>query len=97
MAAFRQLRFQKLAEWCQSDTNVRALTMTIDSDDTTNDVWKICEQMWLDNRIPPGSMKHYGGAGRVVWIDSGRVVDYDWCSELMDLDALKARTKHAFR
>jgi len=97
---FRQ-PFAKFAEWCAATSNNRPLTMMIDSDDTTNDVWKICQDLWRANNIAPGAMKTYGGAGRVVWIDRGQVVDYAWCTELMDddvrdIDILKTRTANAF-
>ena len=101
MVAFRQ-PFAKFADWCQANTNARVLTMIIESDDTTNDVWNICDQLWRTNNIDRGGMKNYGGAGRVLWIDNGEVVDYAWCMELIDyddienIDALKARTRAAF-
>src|SRR5262245_24165497 len=60
MAAFRQQRFQELADWCQSDTNVRALTMTIDPDDRTNDVWNISEQLRQNHNMERGSIKNFG-------------------------------------
>ena len=101
MVAFRE-PFAKFANWCQSATDVRALTMKIDSDDTTNDVWNISDELWRTHNINPGGLKNYGGAGRVLWIDNGQVVDYAWCRELMDyndldnIDVLKARTQNVF-
>jgi hypothetical protein len=101
MVAFRQ-PYAKFAEWCQSHIDARALTMLIDSDNTTNDVWSICNELWRMNSINPGGLKNYGGAGRVLWINKGQVVDYAWCMELINyedienIDTLKARTQNAF-
>ena len=98
---FRQ-PFEQYALWCQTDTDVVTSTMLIDAKDTTNDVWNICEQLWRSNNIDPGSLKTFGGAGRVVWIEQGQVVDYAWCWELLnhddidDIGMLKVRTKDAF-
>ena len=76
--------------------------MTIDSDDTQNDVWRICDELWRLNLIDPGGLKNYGGAGRILWVEDGKVVDYDWCealtdfSDLENFDALEMRTRSNF-
>jgi hypothetical protein len=36
--------------------------MPIDADDTSNDVWQICEEFWRKNDIHPAGLKNYGGA-----------------------------------
>jgi hypothetical protein len=102
MVAFRK-PFAKFADWCRASTDVRTLTMLIDADDTTGDVWNICQQIWMTNDIHQGGLKTYGGAGRVLWINRGQIVDYAWCKELTDdtdienIDALKTRTRKAFK
>jgi hypothetical protein len=81
VARFRR-RFTSLASWCQ-EMDVTALTMQIDPEHE-DDVWKICAELWTKNNIDPGGLKNWGGAGRVVWLDHGRVVDHAWCMEFLD-------------
>ncbi len=76
--------------------------MTINPDDTSDDVWKICRNFGA-SIISLQGLKNYGGAGRVLWITNGKVVDYVWCMELMNNydtnnteTLLKTRTKNAF-
>jgi hypothetical protein len=94
--------FASFADWCQANTKVSVLTMKLDSEDVTNDVWQICDQLWAENDIDQGGLKNSGGAGRVVWINNGRVVDYAWCMELTnadnieDTESLRTRTRKAF-
>ena len=101
MVAFRK-PFSKFAVWCESRTDTHALTLKIDPADKTNDVWNICDELWHTHNIKRGGLKNYGGAGRVLWIDKGQIVDYAWCMELMDdgdidnISALKTRTRNAF-
>jgi len=77
--------------------------MMINPDDTSDDIGKLCEQLWTKYDIPRGGLKNLGGAGRVLWIANREIVDYAWCMELMndnDTDdtetLLKARTQKAF-
>ena len=101
IVAFRR-PFAKFAWWCYADATARAITMKIDSDDTSNDVWSICDTLWSSNEIHPGGLKNFGGAGRVVWLKNGNVVDYAWCMELMQrnevetIALLQKRTRKAF-
>jgi hypothetical protein len=101
MVLFRR-PYTKFAEWCQDQPDIAALAMKIDPNDETDDVWKICDELWTTNRISRGGLKNYHGAGRVVWIDHGKVVDHAWCMELVDeheidnIDRLIARTRNAF-
>lgn len=96
MVHFRR-PFAKFADWCQTHTNTRALTMSINPHDTTNDVWHICQELWAQNNIDPGGLKNFGGAGRVLWIDKGQIVDYAWCFEVETIEMLTERTQKAFR
>lgn len=95
-AAMFQSPFLEFGQWCRDETEIRAVQMTIDSSDTSNDVWSICDEMWSSNDIDPGSMKTFGGAGRVVWLEDGEVLDYAWAWETMQQDELKQRTADAF-
>jgi hypothetical protein len=95
--------FERFAAWQMVHSDVRVFTMMINPDDTSDDVWRICEELWRKNDISPGGLKNLGGAGRVLWINNGKVVDYAWCMELMNHDdtdntemVLKTRTTKAF-
>ena len=67
-----------------------------------DEIWQICDDLWSRYDIPRGGLKNLGGAGRVLWIEDGRVVDYAWCTELMNeddrenIELLKVRTRRAF-
>ncbi len=101
MVAFRE-PFREFAEWSRSQ-DIRPVTLTIS--DEKDDAWKICQELW--NQIPEArsqhGLKHFGGAGRVVWLENGNVVDYAWCvfltnwEEIGDIDQLKKRTQNTFR
>lgn len=96
--------FAQLANWCQSETNFKAILIEIDGVGPPNDVWRICGELQVKYDLEAGGMRHTGGAGRVLWLDHGHLVDHAWCDVLFDeyryeasfLDALKARTKSAF-
>lgn len=100
VVAFRK-PFHEFARRRGPNGSIRLLTMTIDADDTGNDVWRICERIYRDYDIPQGGLKNFGGAGRVLWISNGRVVDYAWCKELLasnqneTVDELNDRTQRA--
>lgn len=94
VTAFR-FPYATFAAWCKQDTSIQTLSVKIDSE-SKDELWHMLQQIWLDNRIPPGGMKNYGGAGRVVWFRDGQVVDYAWCSEVHSVALLKARTAQAF-
>ena len=102
IARFRPC-FGEFAVWCQIHNDVQAVSMMINPDDTSDDVWQLCEQLWSKYDIPRGGLKNYGGAGRVLWLNNGKVVDYVWCMDLMNNydtgnteTLLKNRTKNAF-
>ena len=77
--------------------------MLIDASDTTNEIFSLCDQLWRANGIWPGALKHYGGSGRVLWIDNGQIVDYAWCMDVKkyedveNIESLKHRTRNAFK
>ena len=102
MVLFRR-PYTKFAEWSQDQPDIVALAMKIDPNNETNDAWKICDELWTTNRISRGGLKNYHGAGRVIWIDHGKVVDHAWCMELMgddeieNIDKLMTRTRNAFK
>lgn len=95
MVAFRQ-QFSDFAAWSSDNTNYRTISVKLDADSKDN-MWHAIQDFWQHNSISPGGLKTYGGAGRVVWLNDGRVVDYAWCTEILDLDRLKTRTRNAFR
>jgi len=74
----------------------KAITFKIDAE-SKDEMWYTLQDLRKNNSIPPGNMKTYGGAGRVVWFKDGRVADYAWCTELLEMDKLKSRTKDAFQ
>jgi hypothetical protein len=88
-------KYAEFAQGHRSHSRLRTLRMTIDSN-AKNEVWTICQELWRVNSISQGGLKNYGGAGRVVWLDNGRVVDHAWCNELFARDALNERTRRAF-
>ena len=50
------------------------------------------------NEIDVGGLKTYGGAGRIIWLEDGRVLDYEWCFEFLNEPSqLKARSRNAFQ
>jgi hypothetical protein len=95
--------FKEFASWCQTKTDVQVLTMMINPKDTSDDVWKLCHELWNKYDIDSGGLKTFGGDGRVLWINNGEVVDFAWCMEFMhesdtaDTAALlRTRTSKAF-
>lgn len=94
VAAFRS-PLATFAAWSEQNNNIQTLSVKIDSE-SQGELWDTLQQMWRDNRIPPGGLKNFGGAGRVVWFRDGQVVDYAWCTEVLSVEQLKARTANAF-
>lgn len=98
-----QVTFAKFAGHRQDHAGTRLLTMTVGPANMSNDVWEICEELWHNNNITSGGLKHLNGAGRVLWIENGKVVDYAWCQEIMstsdleNFDAITQRTRKAFK
>jgi len=96
MVAFRR-PFSKFSDWCREETNYRSASVKmIASGD--HELSKATQDLMRSNGIFLGGMKTYGGAGRVIWLEDGRVLDYEWCHELLnDPSKLKARSRKAFR
>jgi hypothetical protein len=95
VVAFRR-RFSEFAAWSNENTDYKTIRVTMDPD-LKDELSQTIQILWKDNSIARGGMKNYGGAGRVVWFDHGRLIDYAWCMELLDANALKSRTTAAFR
>lgn len=101
VAAFKEPH-ARFANWCVAKTNIRPLRIRIDPNDIENDAFHICDELWKANNISSGGLKTLGGAGRLVWMENGKVVDYAWCWEVMDkenpasIELLKQRTLKAF-
>lgn len=94
--------FDKFAAWCGSNPVVKPARLQIDPNDRDNEVWAICQGIWAQYGISLGGLKNFGGAGRVLWVDRGTIVDFAWCQELVDsadrsnVEILVARTRRAF-
>lgn len=86
------------ADWCSKNTDYKVLSVKLaDSQaDSQDELWAAIQELWQRYAISPGGMKTMGGAGRVVWFNEGRVVDYAWCWEVGDKSKLESRTKDAF-
>jgi len=95
MVAFRQ-PFSDFAAWSNDNTDYKTISITLDAD-SKDEMWHTIQDLWQDNSISPGGLKTYGGAGRVVWFNDGQVIDYAWCTEVLEVDKLKSRTKDAFQ
>jgi hypothetical protein len=88
--------FGDFAVWAATNTDYQVITVTLDGHGK-GDLWNAIQSLWQKNSISAGGLKTYGGAGRVVWFQKGRVADYAWYFEAPTVDKLKARTKAAFR
>jgi hypothetical protein len=92
--------FQEFGEWC-SLRGIRPLTLKI-TGNAEDDAWNICQKLWEENGIEPGYLRTHGGAGRVVWMEAGRVVDCVWMFDmegwpgLDSIEGMKVRTIAAF-
>jgi len=68
--------------------------------DTTlgsGETWDVLQQTWRDHNVITGGYKTWGGAGQVVWIRDGIVVDTAFLPDFPDLDSMKQRTLKNFR
>ncbi len=94
--------YQAFSEWCV-ENDICPLAISLDANDKTSEARQVCQKLWKDNAIAQGSMKNAGGAGRIVWLQDGTVVDHDWCTailnweNLQDIESWKNRTEEAFR
>jgi hypothetical protein len=95
VAAFRK-PFADFAQWCVQDANCEAFSATLKLDEPRDELWNEIQRLLEANAITGGGMRNLGGAGRIVWIKNGRVVDYAWFSEAFTRDDLVARTIQAF-
>lgn len=93
--AFRR-PFSDFADWAEANASFKTISVKLDADEQGK-LWNVVQAIWKANGISPGGLKTFGGAGRVVWFEDGRVVDYAWCMEVSEIGDLRARTVRAFR
>lgn len=89
-----ELKFNKFAESVSPQEDFRILT--IDLDDEHDSTWRRLATLWKQNDIELGGLKNLNGAGRIVWFQDGKVVDYEWGMNL-DEKALRERTEKAWK
>ena len=96
MVVFRR-PFSSFADWCREETDYRSVSVKMIA--YSNDKLSTATQeLMRTNEICQGGLRTYGGAGRVIWLEGGRVLDYEWCHEFLDEPSkLKARSRNAFR
>ena len=101
MEAFRK-PFEDFSKFANSH-GISTLTISIDPD-LEDESWEICQKLWgqIGDGKKQHGLKHFGGAGRIVWLDNGKILDYDWCAFLTnwdnidDIDWITNRTNAAF-
>jgi hypothetical protein len=86
--------FSQFAVWCRKHSNYLPLRVMLDANDR-GEMWNIVQELWKSNSIDPGGKP--GAAGRIYWLENGRVVDYAWCNEFPDKAALVQRTQRVFK
>ena len=101
MATFKE-PFNAFSRWA----HLRGITpLTFDISESNEFGRVTSEALW--EQVPgmrsQHGLKHLHGAGRVVWIENGKILDYDWCANLTnwknldDTSKLKERTRRTFR
>ena len=102
MVLFRRT-FSAFADWCREETNYRSVSVKMiaypdDEFSTAAKLSTAVQELMRSNEIFQGGLKTYGGAGRIIWLEDGRVLDYEWCHEFLnDATKLKARSRNAFQ
>ena len=76
---------------CLSKTSYRPSVIKLNPDEK-DPLFRRIQQVWLDNAVDRGGMKTYGGAGRVIWLKDGQLVDVAWWHEVGTTAKLKQRT-----
>ena len=87
--------FREFAAWCRNNSDYVPASVIVDPD-AEGEVWDMLQGLWRTEKLHPGTMRHMGGAGRVVWCDDGQVLDYAWCFEIRDADELRSRSQNVF-
>ncbi len=96
MVAFRG-PFSSFADWSRDETAYQpaSVKMIAFSDD---DLSVAVQDFLRSNGISTQGMKTYGGAGQILWLENGRLLDSADCGEfLRDVPNLKTRTQQVFR
>jgi len=94
--------FETLAVWCTETAICEPVSVFIKGSDfdsglgTTGVQRELEHFLYVRNELEGGGIKLMGGAGRIVWIRDGELVDSGWHWDLADLSAMKQRTRQAF-
>lgn len=95
VAVFRQTVADYAAQ-AGSRVDLQIVRVRIDADNTKTALFDRVCQLWRENGIHPGGMKNFGGAGRVVWLVDGHVLDYAWGHDIASVKDFQRRTIRAF-
>ncbi len=71
-------------------------TLVIDTTPGEGEPWEIAQEIWRDHHVFTGGYKTFGGAGQVVWIDRGVVIDNAFIMDFVHLSELQSRTEKVF-
>lgn len=102
--------FSQFCESSMRNADVQPLEILLRADEQSSDGWQICENLWISNGLYSGGLKNLNGAGRIVWLKDGKVVDSCWysdiaiaagnyssASQVIQNQQLRERTAMAFR
>ncbi len=95
IAAYRVGPFPKFASWCRMNSDYVPVRVNVD-DELRSPIAKLLQAVLKSADIPSGGLKTLGGAGRVIWMEKGRVRDYAWWHEVPDSPRLIRRTQSLF-
>ena len=85
--------YERFCRWHLSGFRENAIL--IDTTSGSGETWDKLQQTWRDLNVHTGSFKTFGGAGQVVWVKNGKVVDTVFLPD-SDFDELKGRTVNNF-
>jgi len=94
IAAYRPA-FWEFASWCRESSDYLPIRVELDGE-ARGAMAQIVQGLHKSHGIPPGGLKTLGGAGRVIWMENGRVRDYAWWHEVPGRQELIRRTQVLF-
>jgi hypothetical protein len=95
IVAFRK-PFGSFGGWCLSETNYQPRVLALVPDDN-DPLFQELQRFFKAQKTETCGLKTYGGGGRVLWLENGRLVDVAWWNEVGSEATLKSRTQVAFR